>query len=467
MLKHAVLYSRPENGYAILDQDGHSFNLPSIPSNLEYMFVGMEKRDISCLWVMPDTEFSHSVTREQFTTLDSNRWKVYPPIASAKKDKPDFISATRKTGKYEPDRYMSFPAYAEWSSRGQWFLPEPQSLLTTIDYIQKEYHQDLLWSSGNLGMRMLKQSHRKYGWSIENVANYDGIRNVLNLCMIRPVWRRELTLDERVMRFLHGYDKNGQYLGASQSVMLGGNCEPVYVDGSVYDDTAIGFWKYRIRNVANTLFNGMSRPYKNLPYPNLYCPLDVSRMWASTDLIKAARYVGVDIDILQGLVWNEGEKYLASWAKDMWKHRSNLTSDIQSYPDIVARNNAIGTAKIAANSLMGRLAKEGINEYHRPDWNLQVVHRAIANQVYSFNSMREKYNIVPVLVSTDCFYIVSDEPDPALAIPGILDHQHEQRGYKHTGTLEMDSELADMFSSMKAEELSIVLKQRREEVNHG
>ncbi len=418
------------------------------PESLGGFIPFLEQHGIDVLWIMPDTHFSEQIEWKHFEDLAKMTWaKVFPSKPTKGQKKPTFVSIRRNDGsKWAQDRYLAFPGHAEWSASGCWDTPTPYVLGQTIRYLHEEFGFDPLWGPGNLGMKLLNKSLASKKWTIQNTELTPALRTVLNTAMIRPVWRRYygLTDEQEGMQWLHGYDKNAQYLGAAQSVVLG-NGQPEWVGAGAFNAKAMGFWKYKILDVRHSPFNGYTLP----------CPLDVNRTWASTDLLVAAQDVGIEFEILEGVVWAEGKKYLEPWAKEAWQHRVNLR-DGDKYPEPTARANAQGTAKLAPNMLMGRLATP-TNDIYRPDWNMLIVHKAIANQVYSFRRMLQAHGIRPVLVTTDAFWVVSDEVQEDLAIPGILDHTDEQRGYKHIGTVEMTSTIAGMFGETRPEEISTYL----------
>jgi len=190
-----------------------------------------------------------------------------------------------------------------------------------------------------------------------------------------------------------------------------------------------GFWHYKLVEWNRT---------------NFPCPLDREEGYAHVDLILAAYKAGAYLDVYQGIVWQEYDKYLNTWAKEMWQHRSNLKT-LPQYDDVIARNNALSTAKLIPNSMIGRFATDAGEEYEHPDWNRAIVNRATANQVYSLNKMVRDYGIELVLVSKDAFYIQTNHEMPKLAIPHILDYENEQRGYKAIGTTEMNESIAAAF----------------------
>jgi len=50
---------------------------------------------------------------------------------------------------------------------------------------------------------------------------------------------------------------------------------------------------------------------------------------------------------------------------------------------------------------------------------------------------------------TDAIYYLSDEPDPALALPGILKHQEALGAFRHDWTLPVTGEVLEILESRK------------------
>ena len=443
--QHAVLEQSDADVYYTVRYDGYTIDRIINPT-IETLLTHMEHSGIYVLWVMPGCDFSNSIERSDFDNLSRDAYSAFIPTAI--KDKPGFARIRRQGNSREMNRYLSLPEWNMWTRNEHWELPSAMTLNHTVDYVQQELGRPLMWSLGHVALDSLKEEHQSrrgdpiqpfdkgqaYLW--DKFAGEHG-RNM----MPRPNWsklqlngRPGLSKDDREKKFVIVYDKNWQYGGAANSVTLGsgGFTE---VPGSAYNPKSIGFWHYRITD-ARSLFNGY----------DLYCPLDVSYSWASTRLIEAARYVGVQIEILEGIVWEKGGRYLEQWTKKHWQRRVNLR-DPERYPDDAARRNAQKTTKAYGNSLFGKFASEYTEgEYNHAEWNWLIIHQAIASQVYSINKLAQDYDIVPVLVFTDSFFILSDTPDPAAAIPGILDHQDELRGFKCAGVARLTPKIVQAFS---------------------
>lgn len=453
-MKNAALYESC-NEYFLYVGGQSGKTQPIIPpARLELFIPILEQNNLDSLWVMPGNSFSQNISWADFDRIDREHYKVFYPEKNGKPitDKPTFVSIRKKSDHWEKEYFLSFPEHGEWSAenKGQWYLPAPYILGLTINYLKREFGREILWGPGNLGMKELKAVHEKKGWQIENLVLTDPIENMLNQAVSRPVWRKwgGLSPDQAQMLFAHGFDKNSQFLGGAQSSKMG-NGQPEWVGPEAFDLGLTGFWEYRLVDIGDSVFDGYDLP----------CPLSVKASCASTQLLLAAKDFNIEFEILRGLVWapEQTRKYLEEWAKNMRKYRTNLRNPEQ-YISEIARENAELTAKAAANNMMGRLAKPGSRELFRPDWNWLIVHQAIANQMHSFNKIQRDYNIKPVLVTTDSWWIVSDEPDPAKAIPDILKYQHEQRGYKHIGTARMTPEIVDAFATELPEDINTLLK---------
>ncbi len=426
-MRHAVLHQMNRGDYyGILDQ---LTDTTLYAPTLESIHAAMEANRITTLWVMPGCMFSQQIRKEHFDAMDKQLYDTFVPEQGIRQGRPYGASiSSHRQNAFK--RYIMFPEHREWKvphakNKGVWHVPEPQDLLRTVYYLQAEYQTDIVWSPSYVALDRLREIHRIQERVIQPLPQEQKqqFEDIARQCCNWIAW----TSKEPITRkYIQGYDKNAQFLGASGSVQLGNGG---YVRAQNYGPNAVAFWHYANAYAAKTDFP---------------CPLDRVEGWAHIDLIEAARKMGVKFDIYEGIVWREHDKYLNTWAKDMWQHRSNLKT-LSQYDDCIARNNALSTAKLIPNSMIGRFATDAGEEYEHPDWNRAIVNRATANQVYSLNKMVRDYGIELVLVSKDAFYIQTNEEDPALAIPHILDYENEQRGYKAIGTAEMNESISAAF----------------------
>ncbi|MDE2590846.1 MAG: hypothetical protein KGL95_14420, partial [Patescibacteria group bacterium] len=149
---------------------------------------------------------------------------------------------------------------------------------------------------------------------------------------------------------------------------------------------------------------------------------------------------------VQGIIWEQQGRYLQKWASNLWQHRINLRDAIK-YPNDTARDNAERTMKAIPNSGQGRFMNEYSKEYHHPDWQLGIVHQAIASQTYSLNRWLRDYGIKVVLVNKDAWYILVDRPD---SCPDITKYSGELRGFKKIGIAPLSDTIIEAFSEEKS-----------------
>lgn len=415
----------------------------------ESLYQVMEELYIDALWVLPNDPLSQHITYDWFKDIPPS-FSWYSPPTNTYDGKPYILRFRRRQYAY-PDKYIVFPAHMECAipgsgDRGQWCLPNPMALSTTIDYIENEIGIPYLWSNGHVGEEYLRKLHKNIRTEIRpfnDPQQLEFFQQVLHGSMDRPVWRKlqpngksglsiDVLNDEL---FIVGFDKNGQYTGAANSAFLGnGNYAMHPLDS--FKPEFVGFWKYKILDVSDTPFNGYDLP----------CPLDVNRSWASTALINCALELGVEVDIRGGIVWEQQGRYLQKWASNMWQHRYNLR-DSTKYPEYPARDNAERSMKAIANSMVGRFMNDYSKEYYHKDWQLEIIHQAIASQAYTFNGLLNNHGIKPVLVNKDSFYVLTDDPQH---LPEIDSHRNELRGFKKIGIAPLSDAIIEAFSEEKS-----------------
>ena len=450
---NAVMHQIAGDMYGIIKEDGTRIDCVMLPERLEDLLFLHDDHRIDVLWVMPGSGFSKRIEQDDFRSIDRERYNVYTSDYDREGRKPSFGRVRRQEqGAY--NLHISFPEHQEWKSardgdKGRWAAPSAATLLRTVVYLKRELDVNIVWSPATIGMDIMRGMHRDevilpfpeswgYRWDAidRQMADWNFWSKILwDGYKLLP----GLSEDDRKKKYIVGLDKNGQFVGASSSALLGSG-EPIEVDAASYKPEVPGFWHYTITGIDNTRFNGRDLP----------CPLSRDDGYASTELIRAALHVGVELKIHDGIMWEKGKKYLARWAKDMWDHRVNLSNE-KRYTDPIARRNAQGSAKKMANGVIGKFRAVGRDnrpisrEYYHPDWQRGIVHQATASQTFTLNRLQRDFNVLPVLVSKDAFYVLTDEEDMAKVAPGLLDHQNELRGFKLIGHAKLTSDIVDVF----------------------
>lgn len=452
-VKHAVLEQWEGLYYLHVGSDGvHHVQLPT---SIDQFIPLFEKYGIQFIWVMPGCDFSRSITWNYIGRYDHTLYNVFPDrkLEGVKDKKPSFMRLRRERQPGErlhPEYYLAFPEWEDWKDSGRtWDCPDAQRLLDTIAYVEIGQGVSPAWSPQNMGKNELRRIHERRGVKITPTVLTDYLKNAINRSVQRPTWVRDGGLSDTQirMRYIIGGDKNAQYVGGTRNLALG-NGQYSRITGERYDGKTPGLWYAQVTSIKNTIFDSYQ----------LFCPWTQQRQWFSTDLLIAASDVGITFSVLEGVIWEESGKYMDQWGKDIWKHREAYY-DMERFPNEMARLNAAGTAKQVGNSFIGLVAKPqtvtGRGMVYRPDWNTLIIHKAIANLMYSLKSRREKYSVLPVLIARgDTMWFVSETLD----VPGFFDHQKEQRGWKPIGKpVPLTNEIIGLFQEpegkgMKANE---------------
>jgi hypothetical protein len=368
---------------------------------------------------------------------------VFPdaPLSGVKGKKPTFMRLRRERRRgerFQPEFYLAFPEWEDWRDSGKsWECPNARTLLDTVDYIAAVCGE-VAWSPQNMGKNELRHIHERRGWKIEATILTDYLKSAINKSVQRPTWVRDggLTDEQKRMKWLVGGDKNGQYVGGTRSVVLG-NGQYTRVSAERFDGKMPGLWYAQVTSIRGTLFDSYQ----------LFCPWTEQKQWFSTELLVAAQEVGIRFTVLEGMIWEQSGKYMDQWGKEIWEQRVAYY-DAERFPNEIARWNAAGTAKQIGNSFIGLVAKSqtvaGQGMIYRPDWNILIIHKAIANLMYSVKARQEKHGVLPVLLARgDTQWFVSDTRE----VPGFFDHQYEQRGWKPIGQpVPMSDEIIAMFA---------------------
>src|SRR6266699_3664155 len=430
MYKHAVLSE--QNDYFRVQSIDESLTVYA--PTLEKLHSMMEECRIDVLWAMPGESFSRTIRAEHFAELTQRGYNVYVP-EELRTGKRLYGARIRSLEKRAFNRFFMFPENREWKvpqykDKGVWHVEESMDLLRTVYYLEAEYGVLILWSPSHVGMACLKKVHEDQGVDIrplpgEQVKEWNGIaKEICNWV----AWARE---PEQGLKYIVGYDKNAQFLGSAQSVLLGNGG---YRRTRHTERVGVAqFWQYgNLGYVASSVVGRGVLP----------APIPYGEGWAHVDLLSAAMQVGAQFDLLECVYWEESSKYLSRWSKDMWEHRAHFQQAVAVDNGYA---NAASTAKMIPNTLVGRLANASSGVYFHPDWNRAIVNRATANQAYSLLHIYREFGIAPCLVSKDAFYIATNESNPEKAIPGLLEHRYEQRGYKCVGVCELTTDIRHAF----------------------
>jgi hypothetical protein len=222
-------------------------------------------------------------------------------------------------------------------------------------------------------------------------------------------WIRALTPEEQEYQYLHAYDKNAMYLGASGSARLGTG-DWTHLDPADLWGTDIGAYPgyYRIDREA------LSYHDYDLPSPldpsGYYASRQPEQIWVTAPALEVALQCGVPVDISEAYVWQKSSRYLEPWQAQLVEARRTLRA--RDYTPNIALQVFKDTYAQSIAWLDGHwLAGTSGNRLYRPDWRHAVIAQAAAN-LYR-NAVRAVQRGAHIVsIATDCLYVVSNCPDP-------------------------------------------------------
>jgi hypothetical protein len=426
----------------------------AMPDSYGIVYWWLRKLGINRLWVHPDNMLSTWVMRSDFNQIERTPDNGILHWSSPEKTEDNHPKGIRMFVMGDVTRWIFFPEHMHLVRNerihqvsrkiGNWLTPSPDHLYNSVEYLERATDYPLLWSPAYSSKMILRNLHK--GKKIVPFMENDTFQNAYRKMVIRPTWiyrRRngqrgipEIWCLARVIKpvYIHGLDKNMQYLGACVSNTLPNEKTCQRAPGNLFDKRSVGIWEYEILDVGNSMFNSYDLP----------CPLDMKRTWASTSVINFAIDSGIKLHIEQGLIFDREKagRYLDKWAHLLWDVRKQL-EDTHKYPDSIAAKNASDSTKKYYIDMIGQFCAEYSDEYHHREWNTMIVHEAIARQGYTLLTRPELHGNV-FLVVNDSFYVLSHEPDVYKAFPSLLKYEHDLRGYKHVGTCQLSQAIEDM-----------------------
>ena len=243
------------------------------------------------------------------------------------------------------------------------------------------------------------------------------------------IWVRPLTQEERERcAYVHAYDKNAMYLGASSALPLGlGLPEHVTAStageegaGLTFDKRLAGYWLARIEYTPPA---GMPNPFAAPMHAT-----DASGAgWYLSPMVELAYQIGAQVTLQEAHVWRSSHRIMAPWYERMRDARADLLArSADSTGDSTAATLALGALKATYTQTIGWLnggwlrASETPEDLYRPDWRDSVMAQAAANLYRELLKVQTESGRVPFALDTDCAYFASDTPDALAACPAPL-----------------------------------------------
>jgi hypothetical protein len=364
------------------------------------------------VWVMPATTLSRTVTSAWFEQASSH-WVVVVHPDPCEPTRPISALLWPKASSRREERRLTFvfPEKSGWD----WALSDARSLLATVTYLDQTLARPVIDSPDLVAHRILTDLtlDQSTSWlqssplDPHTLSGSDGTTIPLMESARDLTWVRPLTRVEQHQRYLHKYTHLSRYLEACMAAQLGVGPPQYSANGRACDDIRPGIWRVSADR-AGSLFDG-----KRLPS----C---LDGEWMSTPQVKCCRDIGYHVHVREGYYWPQSHQLLKRWATTLWQAGERLHTHPQSYRNALARTNASHTIKLLAQIGVTTLAQEKTTGgWSRPDWLTQITGRSRATLFAHLAGLARK-GTMPVLVDRDALWVVSNDPNPLTAVPGLV-----------------------------------------------
>lgn len=411
------------------------------------------KHDLHTIWVLPGSEMSRELVRNPNCLIEC--LEGYD-IRTRENDKgiTTFGSVKRFIGSWDEKRlvYFGFPEHdPKWMiDSEEWALADIENPIELLDIIlsteaalsprrtlrgrveSEPFH--LAYSPGYSGMALIKGVLKLHGhmqWlapadlsMLPNVSEPGGF-----------LWKRELDSGERTAKYIHFLDRNAQFPAAATGAELGEGTPDYYPPGLMHRPNLKlpGVWHIAVTGEYNPLLPLLAFGSEDMGAVKIHKSF-TAKQWAYTPTIQAMELLGYQIEFIEGYQWPTHHRTLQEWAKHCWEARLELRAKYgknspQEHLTKMIANRGLGWLDLG----VVRQEKRENEPTHRPDWYNMVRSLARYRMVLKLLELA-KQGIYAVMIVADNIGIVSDEPNPELAAPGLMRRSAELGGFKYDGT---------------------------------
>lgn len=394
--------------------------LPTDSSELSGLLAYLWDTGLSTVWVMPATTLSRTATRATFEQ-EGNRWTVIVHANPRESARPSCVLLWPKGNSHGERRRLtlSFPEHAGWN----WRLSDARSLLATVTYLDQALATPAFDAAERVAYQLLTDLAPDQAASHlpSSPLNLPALTSSNSHPIPLPkdarhlAWARPLSQVEQRQRYLHKYTSFSHVLEACLAVQLGVGAPQYSSTGRACNGVRPGIWRVRTE-LAGSVFDG-----KRLPSA-------VDGEWMSTPQVNCCRDIGYQVHIHEGYYWPEMCEPLKRWATTLWQAASHLHTHPERYQHAQGRANVSYTIQLLVQLSGEILRKEQTaGGWQQPDWWVQISGRSRALLFAHLVGLVRK-GTMPVLVDGDALWVVSDDPNPLTAVPGLVT-PHRWRGY--------------------------------------
>ncbi len=388
-----------------------SLLLPAEASDLSGLAEFLWQAELTEVWVLPATTFSHTVT-SAWCEQAHPHWTTVVHPALHYPDRPACVLLWPREGGRSGNRHLAlaFPEHSSWG----WVLPDAKTLLATLTYLDQVLGRSVADAPELVAAQLLTEltadqpttSLRASQGVLSHLPTDDNMFLPILQSPREFAWMRPLLLAEQRERYLHKYTHLSLALEAAMGVALGAGVPQHSPMGRAYDGRRPGLWRVEAEPVGS-LFDGRRLPS---------C---LEGEWMSTPQVQCCRSIGYQVHIREGYAWPEAHSVLQRWATTLWQAAEWLHTRPQLFRSRQARVNASSAITRLAELGVALLAEQqAAGGWGRPEWWTSLVGGSRA-ALFAHLVRLVRKGTMPVLVAHDALWVVSNDPDPLTAVPGL------------------------------------------------
>ena len=398
------------------------------------------------IWMVPGSSCSQGLC-ERFITEARPEWYIVPQEGLF-----PFLQVRRKKAGIEQEVLIAVPELDEEDRWPLSSMSDGRTLYATLQYLEQALGVPILAGPAKTGQDLLKRLHegtpRGKAW-LRPLPPADlaffGKHQSSDLRWIRPLSEAE----ERA-KWVHVFDKNGQYASATGSVVLGaGRYEQV--EAPAFEKRRAGLWQVKLSGTSGYDGQDLPHPFANTPTISRAFASE-GTTWQHTAQVALALEVGYQVEIERALLFAKSHRILAGW-HDRIKAASDGLNDASWYRHEEARLAARECVKAIRNQSIGKFSSLPTPQtLYRPDWRGAIISEARACMIRNIATCAAA-GVVPFACHVDSLYVVSEHQEVS-HLP--LRVRSEMGHYKHLGAFPLlelapwlDGSLTSLLSGIK------------------
>ncbi|MFY9222140.1 MAG: hypothetical protein WAQ98_05710 [Blastocatellia bacterium] len=287
-------------------------------------------------------------------------------------------------------------------------ITQASTLYGAISYLEELLEIELKSKPNTTGINLIERLNstndirKKYIKDLKSDLSIWHENKPFDLAWVRPISKKE-----QQYKHIYVYDKNQQYLSASN--IFFGVGEPERLINPGFDKTIVGLWKISLSGESH--WNGQSLPH---PLGNSREPY-LSEGWFDTALVQLALDLGYQVTIYEAEVFKQKAKILEPFYKLLTSALTELKNNPENkFKNEVARQKAILGVKSVFRSTIGLFDANIYSKRKwsfRPDWRWSIIATARARMFYNIDKLL-KQGFHPLAARTDALYFASNQEIP-------------------------------------------------------